>query len=577
MYVYYWISGEILDLLLTENLELNVRITEGEYCKLKIKYGNIPVLSHISKHSYFHENREDVIQVESFTEQLASKYLLSDAINSGTPSSKFFRYVYSGKAETTKLKKVYFTFPELAAYFNNEISRNLEQNGNLSGNVTIEPMETTILKDDQDIKIGLYQYYRLSNTSTNDGFKFTSSMTLVFEFENFLTFSEIEKYLYKSKNLFTWITGFPIKVSKIEVSDGKNRGTLYIPTAKDTSEHDLSYPNSFMLADRLRKNFVKICESYFVKNTFEFENVWSQTIPLYHFNGVLEYETMLYAAILDKYCSLKVDQLNLDTMLDEDEYTKLTSKLSDLISSDTELVKTFSKGVLADLSNVQILREALPNRSGATFKQKVKMYLKHIGKHVTELFMSNDDLHLIKNVRDRAAHGEVEQFTTSEVSKIYWKLRMLIIYLIYKDLGISDDAFLKVISFTLNPLVLNCVPDKFKLDTKLNKAISLPVSESVFNDLSSKLQVHLVLTRNENLYEVHKEYTTKLFNYFSARNSTNKKIIYLDEYVQTLLDNSKLKAKCIGNAYVTHKRNSHELHSIIIVDTPKKLRSYNLL
>ncbi|WP_413483709.1 HEPN domain-containing protein [Shewanella baltica] len=566
-----------MDLLLTEDLELNVRITEGEYCKLKIKYGKTPELSHVSNHSYFYENNEDIIQVEGFTEQLAPKYLLSGAINSGTHSSKLFRYVYSGKAQTTKLKKVYFTFPELAAYFNNEITRNLELNGDLNGNVTIEPMEATVLKGEQAIKVGLHQYYRLSNTSTKDGFKFTSSMTLFFEFENAITFSEIEKYLYKSKNLLTWITGFPIKVSKIEVSDGENRGELYIPTVKDTSEHDLSYPNGFMLAHRLREHFVKICESYLVKNTFEFENIWSRTIPLYNFNGVLEYETMLYAAILDKYCSHKVGQLNLDTMLDEDEYTEQTNKLSALISGDKELVKTFSKGILADLSNVNLLREVLPNRSASTFKQKVKKYLNHIGKHVTEVFLSDNDLHLIKGVRDRAAHGEVEQLTTDEVSKIYWKLRMLVTYLIYKDLGVSDDDFLKVISFTLNPLALNCDTDKFKLDTKLNKAIVLPVSESVFSELSSKIVLHLVLTRNENLYEVHKEFTTKLSKYFSVENSTDRKINSLDEYVQTLLDNPNLEAKYTGNAYITHKRKSHKLHSIILVDTSKKLRSYNIL
>lgn len=566
-----------MDLLLAEDLELNVRITEGEYCKLKIKYGKMPELSHVNKYSYFYENNEDVIHVEGFTEQLAPKYRLSEAIDSGTYSSKLFRYVYSGKAEITKLKKVYFTFPELAAYFNNEISRNLEQNGDLRGNVIIEPMEATVLKDGKVIKVGLNQDYQLAATSANDGFKFTSSMVLVFEFDNVITFSEIEKYLYKSKNLFTWITGFPIKVSKIEVSDGENRGALYIPTIKDTSEHDLSYPNSFMLADRLRDHFVKICESYFVKNTFEFESIWSRTIPLYNFNGVLEYETMLYTAILDKYCSHKVDQLNLDTKLDEDEYIELMGKLSASISGDKKLVETLSKGVLADLSNVKVLSEVLPNRSAATFKQKVKKYLNYIGKYVTEVFFSNNDLHFIKDVRDRAAHGEVEQFTTDHVSNLYWKLRMLVIYFIYKDLGLSDDDFLKIISFTLHPLVLNCDTDKFKLDTKLDKAIALPVSESEFSELLAKPGLQLVLTRNENVYEVHKEYTVKLSDYFHVETLVDRKINRLDEYVQTLLDNPKLTAKFTGNAYAIHRGKSHKLHSIVLVDTVKKLRCYNLL
>lgn len=92
--MYGWISGGILDLLLTEDLELNVRITEGEYCKLKIEYGKIPMLSHVSKHSYFYENNEDVVQVEDFTKQLAPKYLLSGAMNSRSHSSKLFRYIF---------------------------------------------------------------------------------------------------------------------------------------------------------------------------------------------------------------------------------------------------------------------------------------------------------------------------------------------------------------------------------------------------------------------------------------------------------------------------------------------------
>ncbi|WMS89460.1 hypothetical protein [Pseudoalteromonas sp. HL-AS1] len=142
--------------------------------------------------------------------------------------------------------------------------------------------------------------------------------------------------------------------------------------------------------------------------------------------------------------------------------------------------------------------------------------------------------------------------------------------------GISDSDFLKIISYTFNQLVVNCDKNEFKLDTKLNQAITLPVSESVFNDVSSKLRTYLVLARNENLYEIHKEYTTKLSNYFTAKNSADRQIRSLDEYVQTLLENPKLEAKYTGNAYITHKQKNHRLHGVIIVDTPKKLRSYSI-
>src|SRR5690606_19063175 len=101
-------------------------------------------------------------------------------------------------------------------------------------------------------------------------------------------------------------------------------------------------------------------------------------------------------------------------------------------------------------------------------------------------------------------------------------------------------------------------------------------SGAEFNELSSTLRANIVLVRNGNLYEVHKEYTTKLGDYFSVENSTDRKIRRLDEYVQTLLNNPKLEAKYTGNAYVKHKQNSHKLHGVILVDTSTKLRSYNI-
>ena len=550
-----------MDLLLNENLELNVRILESKYGKLKINYGNIPTLSYVD--NYSHNIDKDVIQVEDLTDLSLNKYLLSGPINSENNLDKLFKYVYSGKAETNKIKTVYFTFPELGAYFNKEISKHLNKKGDLSGNVTIEPMETTLHANEQVIKVKLQQSYGFSELSTKDGFMFTSSMNLVFEFEKIITFTDIEKYMVKSESLFTWITGFPIKASKITVSDGENTGTLYIPTVKNTSEYDLSYPKSFMQVPRLRNNFGKICNSYFIKNTFEFKNIWSRTIPLYNFDGVLEYEVMLYASILDKYCSYKLDKLNLNSALNDDEYNEFTSKFSALISENEKLSNTFSKKIFPDLRDPETVKRILPNRSIATFNQKVKTYLTHIHNGVTDVFISKDDLYSIKGIRDRAAHGEIENIDRNEVYKKYFKLRMLIIYLIYKDLGVSDNEFLHIIYSGRNSLILNCDIDKFKLDCKLKMEISLPVSKPVFDELSSTLKINIVIVRDGNLYNADKAYTTMLNTFLRDKSS---KIKFNDEYIQTFLNDSKLKAKYHNKVYVVHKGKHHPLHGVILVD-----------
>ncbi|TON61670.1 hypothetical protein CGH53_25215, partial [Vibrio parahaemolyticus] len=82
--------------------------------------------------------------------------------------------------------------------------------------------------------------------------------------------------------------------------------------------------------DQLRDSFQAICQSYFVDNTFIFDQIWSKTIPLFSIKNVLEYELMLYASILDKYFSYKVDQLGLDNVMLENDHAKFISRVTSL-------------------------------------------------------------------------------------------------------------------------------------------------------------------------------------------------------------------------------------------------------
>lgn len=563
-------------LLLDNNLELNVKSGNGDICKLTIEQGRYPIVQHISDYWFFEGDNSDTLEVEDIDSPHEPKYILSGNLNSRLFSSKHFKYVTQGEANTNKIKEFVFTFPEMASYFNKDINIYLKQNGNLEGNINTPHLKAKVTIENQPVNIELIQQNKRLSYLPEGEIKFTPSIGIKFIFTQTVTIEEVEKFYYKSKNLLNWITGYPIRISKIELFDErKNSSLLYIASAKIIDNYDLSFPSSFMLSNKLKEHFQSICNNVFSKNIYEFEMIWSKTIEVYNFHGLIEHEIMLYTAILEKYCDYKINKLELGNSINDSVYNETIKYINNLINNDKHLSNSSLDDVLLNLKQEDELKQLLPNKSTITFKQKIKTYLNYIGKYVTEVFITSEDLHLIKSIRDRAAHGELETNNIDDVSIVYWKLKMLITYLIFKDFGLTDDNFLELIGFTHHPLAINCKTNQYLVDKKLGKTNTLPVSESDFKALSSKMNLYCVISRNGNLYEFNKELSEKLKYYFTNDIEKNK-INSLSEYVQSLLGDSKLKSKYINNVYIKWKSKIHNLHSVILIDTDRKFKELSI-
>lgn len=539
---------------------------------LQLEYGRFPVLELHNDTVSVDMRKVDLIEVTSIKSGSARKYSLISLEDNGVES--ICKYVYTGKADINNLHKVSFSIPELAPYFSNELSYKLDKDVNLTGSLKIEPMEAIVLLESQSLTIKVHQNYELKQFENKNGFGFTNRMCISFESNRNLSFDDIENMMYKATKLFTWVTGFPVTVDKVDVFDNHHSGHLYIPSLVHNQKYDTSYPKSFMSHSIFRKNYKTICHHYFGVNSTTFDDIWSRTIPLFDFSGVLEYELMLFASVLDKYFSMKVKELSLEKKLKQEEYTAFISRLHSNLLNDSELCSLVTDEALTDYITLSSLNKAIPNTSLNTFNKKAKTFLRHIGKDCTDIFINDSELFDIKSIRDRAAHGEFEKFPTTKTIKLLWKLKTLTMYLIYRDLGISDDIFLKSFSTTLHPIRLNCNFNHFKLDYKIGRATVIRLDKKNLEEFQNYTRSNHVFWLRGDQWIFDKSLSSAVTNYFTDPS----KPYFKDggyrshhEYVQAEVDRTapSFKAKFCSHAYLVTKQKETSLHSVTIIEKQK--------
>lgn len=460
---------DINPIKLTEKNKISVKVkgsdSEFFYTDISLEYGRPP------KIQLRRNLKEKDLIVQPIIDSHYNTYYISDIHFHDSFSPAIFKYLFVGNADKDNLKKVYFIFPELSSYFHREISYTLDNDVNISGNLKIEPLEARI--ESLGLSIKIHQGYSLKSNEDHTGFSFKNTIYFSFESDTVLSFQDIEKLMYKATGLLTWITGYPLSLESIEVSDGEKDGYLYLPLVKKLKIHDVSFPKSFMQVGYLRQYFNTICNNYFEKKEI-FEDIWSRTLPLFDFTGVLEYEVMLYASVLDKYFSYQIDHSTSSKIQDYDAYLL---KIEEFFKKNEQLKELLENTELFENIKLNELKKVFPENKFQTFLSKQKEYFRMIDNQSLKIFLNKNDFIKIISIRDNAAHGTKESLQTEEVLRYLWKVKLLTMYLIYMDLGIHNNDFFEMISNTFHPIAMNCEIDKYLLDIKIGKTICITLSK----------------------------------------------------------------------------------------------------
>ncbi|MDH5925051.1 hypothetical protein L8S13_01975 [Vibrio lentus] len=562
---------------LTLNCEktINVKLDDGCYAILSLERGRYPTLECTNKFAPFISQDIDEIVVHDYVSGGKSTYYLSGRHGSSY-DNELFDHVYTGSANRHKITQVSFIMPQLSIYFNHEIKRRFEESGDMSAQTNIEPLSAELVNSKSIKNVDIFQSKHLKDNDSGDGFIFTSTLDINFTYDTPVSMEEISKLMFKVTNLFTWLFGTPSYATRIDLLDeDSNKGYLYVPSYKIKEAEKVSQPYPFMPADQLRASFQAICQNYFVDNTFVFDNIWSKTIPLFSIKNVLEYELMLYASILDKYFSYRVELHGLSDVMSKDDYANFIARLALLVESEPLITNAIDEGAVVNIADEATLKRLIPNHSATTLNKKAKTYLRYIGKTVPDVFINDKDFYQIKEIRDRAAHGEMEVLSTQQVYLYLNKVKMLTMYMIYRDLGISDNSFLELLCMPYHELKQGCRLDSFKRDVALSKANIMQVNESTFNFVKNERGIFsFVFFRDQHTYHVDKKLTHRLKEAFFGDHATSNKFRNFEEFVQSQVSDDK-KVAYISDSYVKHGNQTYLLRGIVVIDKLSKLQSFN--
>lgn len=549
-------KSKILKLNESHVLPVKISNCNGDtyYSNINLKYGYPPNI-------ILRENNDKIeLNIESAENRLTTNYFLSAVEKNNFLSPTIFKYLYYGKANKDNLTEVKFTIPELSSYFNKEITYNLDNEANITGNLKIKSLEANL--NNLGLYITIEQGIIFKNNEDHSGFSFKNLIYFCYKSEQVLSFQEIEKLMYKAAGLLTWVLGYPVAADTITVSDGKKIGYLYLPLVKKQKVHDISNSKSFMGTTYFRRNFESICNKYFSQN--EIFEIWSRTLPLFDFSGVLEYEVMLHASILDRYFSHQINKLELIKTVN---YDNDIDKINTLLKENKELNEILKNTNLIDKIDAKnLFSEIQP----ITFIKKQKAYFNYIGDDYIKIFIGKNDFFQIKSIRDKAAHGDKSDFCTEEILKYIWKVKLLTMFLIYRDLGINEDDFVKIITNSLHPFIINCEKDKVLLDLKSGKSICISVSNielKKMKELNTDINVFMKLNEN---YLFNTELSSDAHKYFlNLSPEEYQELIYhsYEKYVLHLLEmkNCNMKVKSYSEIYIKNK-NKEIISNVIVVE-----------
>ncbi|MDR3432573.1 MAG: hypothetical protein P4L95_11840 [Rouxiella aceris] len=321
--------------------------------------------------------------------------------------------------------------------------------------------------------------------------------------------------------LFSLLLGFKLSINKIWLFDSECHTGLPFYFLSD-SEKEMPFDhwiNTFTKFNTLNvQDWEIIIERAFSDEyQSDFEKFWVRIIQLYSYKGFWEYETLGVFSTLEAYFSYIVAQPNIKddfkVYLESIQDDK-NSTLSKIISLQEKFnnKKTLTKMEAHIFKTVKLIVGTSKPR--ATHGQKYDYVMANfIPKEVSSILsISTDDIDTIKLVRVAAAHalpldGSVRDLY-QKIKVIRSKFMMLLHYLAFKGLGITDEKFAEILVHNNYLRKKEANLNEFHINVLLRYEYIYKVEENELIDIS--------LLKGDNLIFVY-DSGTKIVNYIDEQ------------------------------------------------------------
>ncbi|MCK9183431.1 MAG: hypothetical protein M0P13_11235 [Fibrobacteraceae bacterium] len=304
-------------------------------------------------------------------------------------------------------------------------------------------------------------------TPTTSKTEINESVRISFITEDHLLDSkEMAEILNRARSLFSLLIWNKLNYKQIWFLKGSQRfrmfSWMFRLTENFEPERDYVLKQNFIFRDKL---WGSILDSYFNTNAKRFEKFWNRAIGLIHYDGYFGDEVLNAIAIIDSFSNNVISR---DEHLENTTFKTLKSKIQDTISQFSESKSLQKDPIIESISKcIGNLKNGIP----LNFQERFERLLNSkdiINPNIKGMLnLSSDDLRVLKEIRDKTAHGQDYEKNGTDYTyecQLLEKVKILLMYLIYKDFGISDTLFALSIRNSFNQHILNAKLDSYYRD-----------------------------------------------------------------------------------------------------------------
>lgn len=440
--------------------------------------------------------------------------------------------------------------------------------------------ETEIRKDrpktafDELIEIDSKRYQISSNYNCsvekkeNNDFLVSESTSInIISLDETITAHRAESLAHEVRIFFSLLLAVPLSIECVWLvnKEGRDRKPFYFSLPGNNSS-PFQYPLECLINPVLISKGIgwkKLFKNYASSsNRAVFKNIWGRLASLFSYTGTWDYELLGYVSVLDSYCNKYASKKG--KKLNKESYEKLKG---DLFSVITNLAKELGDEYSEVMSSFRDGIDGIRNTNLPTFREKYDFMMQGVDVDIRRVVnFTSDEFVTIKKIRDSAAHGlPIKTRDGRDISyefRVKNKLLVLLMYLVYRDFGMSPVEFALSLKSTLSKFVRNADINKVERDRIVGTVPFWEVGEGDFKDAKTfeNMYVGIKHIKSDNTYKFSKSITRECQSWLTQRGPKNKNLV--DHLKEGFFETNDIEIEYVSQAYLVNGSETIELSGV---------------
>ncbi len=291
---------------------------------------------------------------------------------------------------------------------------------------------------------------------------------------------EMTEILNRALGLFSLLLWNKLSYKRIWLLEKNQRLQVHSWKFRSTKnmepERDYVLKQNFIFRDKL---WGTILNNYFNVKAERFEKFWNRAIGLIHYDGYFGDEVLNAIAIIDSFSN---NVILSNKHLETPAFDSLKKTIQSAISAFAEKNSLQKDLVIDSISNcIRNLKNGIPLNLQDRFERLLNSS-DIINPDIKRMLnLSSDDIRVLKKIKNSTSHGQNYEKSGTDYtyeSQLLEKIKILLMYLAYKDFGINDTLFALSIRNSFNQHIENASLNPYYRDKIINDTPFFKVTEA---------------------------------------------------------------------------------------------------